>query len=86
MARRVLLALALGVLAGSLTACGVRNTIDPVAAAATKSQDAGGYKTTMSITVSADGRELTMAGEGQVVTRVVTRLKYEKSPLKFSAL
>jgi hypothetical protein len=65
MARRFLLALALAVLAGCLAACGVRTTIDPVADAATKSQNAGGYKTTMSITVSADGKQLTMTGAGQ---------------------
>jgi hypothetical protein len=62
--RRVLFALALIALAGGLTACGVRSTVDPVAAAATRTQDAGGFQAKMSITVSADGRKLTMTGQG----------------------
>jgi hypothetical protein len=64
--RRLLLALALAALAAGLTACGagVKNAVDPVAAAATKSQKAGGFSATMSVTVSADGRELTMTGFG----------------------
>ena len=45
MMRRALLALAVAGLAIGLTACGVSNSIDPVAAAATKSQSAGGFKT-----------------------------------------
>jgi hypothetical protein len=40
--RRILLAAALAALAGALTACGVRNSVDPVASAATKTQEAGG--------------------------------------------
>jgi hypothetical protein len=62
--RRVLLALALAALAGVLTACGVRNSVDPVASAATKTQEAGGYKATMSVTVSAAGHQLAMTGRG----------------------
>lgn len=63
--RRFLFALALLALAGGLTACGsVRSTVDPVAAAATKSQKAGGFSATMSMTISADGREFTMTGYG----------------------
>ena len=63
--RRVLFALVLLALAGYLTACGssVRSTVDPVAAAATKSEKAG-YAATMSVTISADGREFTMTGYG----------------------
>ena len=63
-ARRLLPGLALLALAAMLTACGVRSTVDPVAAAATKTQDSGGYKTTMSVTVTTGGRELTMTGHG----------------------
>ena len=62
--RRVILALGLVALAGVLTACGVRNSVDPVASAATKTQDAGGYKVAMSVTVAAAGRQLAMTGRG----------------------
>jgi hypothetical protein len=62
--RRVLLAVALAVLTGALTACGVRNSVDPVASAATKTQQAGGYKVAMSVTVSAAGRQLAMNARG----------------------
>jgi hypothetical protein len=62
--RRVLLAVALAVLTGALTACGVRNSVDPVASAATKTQQAGGYKVAMSVTASAGGRQLAMNARG----------------------
>ena len=62
--RRVLLALALTALAVGLTACGVSNAVDPVAAAATKSQSAGGFKTSLKLSVTANGRRLTMTGHG----------------------
>src|SRR5437588_12084686 len=64
MVRRVLLALALTALAGGLTACGVSNSIDPVAAAATKTQNAGGFKTSLKLSLTANGRRLTMTGHG----------------------
>ena len=62
--RRVLLALALLALAAGLTACGVTKAVDPVAAAATKTQGSGGYKATTTVTVSAAGKRLTMTGHG----------------------
>jgi hypothetical protein len=62
--RRVLLAVVLAALAGVLAACGVRNSVDPVASAATKTEQAGGYKVAMSVTVSAGGRQLAMTGRG----------------------
>ena len=64
--RRVLLGLFLIAVVGCLSACGgaVKSTLDPVAAAATKSQQAGGFLVTTSVTVSAGGREFTMTGSG----------------------
>jgi hypothetical protein len=62
--RRSLLAVALAALACALTACGVRNSVDPVASAATKTQQAGGYKVAMSVSASAGGRQLAMTGRG----------------------
>ena len=62
--RRAVLALALAATACALTACGVRNSVDPVASAATKTQEAGGYKVAMSVTVSAAGRQIAMRGRG----------------------
>jgi hypothetical protein len=64
--RRVLLGLLLTAAVGCLSACGaaVKSTLDPVAAAAMKSQQAGGFLVTTSVTVSADGREFTMTGSG----------------------
>jgi hypothetical protein len=66
MLRRVCFALALIALTGALSACGsgVRSTVDPVAAAATKSQKAGGFSATTSVTVSAEGHRFTMTGYG----------------------
>src|SRR5437016_12561340 len=64
MMRRALLLLTVGSLAGGLTACGVSNSVDPVAAAATKSQSAGGFKTSLKLSVTANGRRLTMTGHG----------------------
>lgn len=63
--RRAVLALALLAFAAGLTACGgVTKTVDPVAAAATKTQDSGGYKAATTVTVSAAGKQLTMTGHG----------------------
>jgi hypothetical protein len=64
MLRRVSFALALVALSGALTACGVKSTVDPVAAAATKSQQAGGFSAKTSVTVSAGGQRFTMTGFG----------------------
>jgi hypothetical protein len=64
MIRRALLVLAVTGLAVGLTACGVSNSIDPVAAAATKSQSAGGFKTSLKLSMTANGRRLTMTGHG----------------------
>jgi len=68
MLRRALLASLVAVAVGCLTACGVANTVqnavDPVAAAATKTERSGGYKTTMSLSVSAAGKQFTMTGSG----------------------
>src|SRR3954447_25168533 len=61
---RVLLAVLLAALAGVLSACGVRDSVDPVAKAAAKTEQAGGYKVAMSVTVSAGGRQLAMTGHG----------------------
>jgi hypothetical protein len=62
--RRSLFAFALAAAACALTACGVRNSVDPVASAATKTQQAGGYKVAMSVTVSAGGQQIAMTGRG----------------------
>jgi hypothetical protein len=64
MARRILVALALAALAAALTACGVSRTVDPVAGAATKSQTSG-YKSTMTMILSAGGTQLTLTAEGE---------------------
>ena len=62
--RRAFLAAALVVSVCALTACGVRDSVDPVASAATKTQQAGGYKVAMTVTVSAGGHRLAMTGRG----------------------
>ncbi len=62
--RRIALALVvLGATAG-LAACGVSKAIDPVAAAATKTEQAGGEKMAMTITITAAGRTSTITAEG----------------------
>jgi hypothetical protein len=55
MERMKIVALALAVLAAAvaLVGCGAQNVIDPVAAAATKSQDAGGAKVSLRVAVDA---------------------------------
>ena len=64
--RRLLHALLLAALAASLAACGsdVKNAVDPVAAAATKSESAGGFKTSLSVTLAAEGKKFTITGRG----------------------
>jgi hypothetical protein len=63
--RRSALAVVLAALACALTACGVRNSVDPVASAATKSEQAGGYKVAMAVTASTGGaRQVAMTGRG----------------------
>jgi hypothetical protein len=64
MLRRVSLGLALLAVTGGLTACGMRDTIDPVASAASKSADAGGVDVTLSVTSSVAGHETTINGHG----------------------
>jgi len=64
MPARILSTLALIALAGALTGCGVRNTVDPVAAAATKSQASDGYKATMSVTMSSGAAQTAITGHG----------------------
>jgi len=68
--RRLSAACALFALAAVLAGCGVSGTIDPVAAAATKSANAGTARMTFSLAVSspllAAGGELTMSGSGYV--------------------
>lgn len=62
--RRALLILAALAVTGALTACGVRSTVDPVAAAATKSEKAGGYKLTMTTKMSAAGVNGSITAQG----------------------
>jgi hypothetical protein len=64
--RRVVFAVTVLVLAGGLTACGsgVKSTVDPVAAAATKTADAGGVRADLSVTVTQGGTPLTMTAHG----------------------
>jgi LppX_LprAFG lipoprotein len=64
MLRRVVSGLALAGLAVGLTACGVARTIDPVAAAATKTERAGGYKVSLSGTVTSADMTIRMSGNG----------------------
>lgn len=47
-----------------LAGCGVSKTIDPVAAAATKSENAGGAKMDMTVAASADGKSFTVTAGG----------------------
>jgi hypothetical protein len=49
---RIALALALLCSVAALAGCGVKNTIDPVAAAATKTENAGGAKMAMTVSAS----------------------------------
>jgi hypothetical protein len=62
--RRALLILAALAATGALTACGVSSTVDPVAAAATKTENAGGYHVEINSTVTSGGIELRMNGQG----------------------
>jgi hypothetical protein len=47
-----------------LAACGVEKTLDPVAAAATKSEQAGGAKLAMTMTLTAGGSSYTVSADG----------------------
>jgi hypothetical protein len=64
MSRRLVTGLALVGLALGLTACGIGRTIDPVAAAATKTEKAGGYQVTLAGTVTSAGTVVRMSGNG----------------------
>lgn len=56
--------LALSASAAVLAGCGVSRTLDPVAAAATKSENAGGEKVAMTVGVSAGGKSFTIDANG----------------------
>ena len=59
--------LALAALSAALTGCGgggVAQAIDPVAAAATKTEDAGGVKLQMTFTADSAGKSVTVTGNG----------------------
>jgi hypothetical protein len=64
MVRRVLTGIALAAVAGALTACGVRSTVDPVAAAATKTQNAGGVEMSLTSSFGTPGHTITITGRG----------------------
>lgn len=57
-------ALALSCSAAVLAGCGVSRTLDPVAAAATKSEQAGGEKVAMTVGVSTGGQSFTIGASG----------------------
>jgi hypothetical protein len=57
-------ALALSCSAAVVAGCGVAHTLDPVAAAATKSEKAGGEKVAMTVGVSAGGKSFTIDANG----------------------
>jgi hypothetical protein len=61
-----MLALAAVGAAAALTGCGVSKVIDPVAAAATKTENAGGAKMTMSVAITSPqlGKTLTITADG----------------------
>jgi hypothetical protein len=61
---RIALALALLAAAVALAGCGVERTIDPVAAAATKTANAGGVKVAMTVGTTADGKSFTVNANG----------------------
>jgi hypothetical protein len=62
---RILLAGALGASALVLAACGsVRQELDPVASAATKTAQSGGVKLTMSLDASGGGKSFSLVGNG----------------------
>jgi hypothetical protein len=71
--RRLAAGLALAALAAALAGCGVASSLDPVASAATKSQNAGSAHLTFSMTLSspglAGGANLELSGSGQVAGR-----------------
>jgi hypothetical protein len=62
--RRAVLSLALLAVSVSLSGCGVAGTIDPVASAASKSQDAGSAKVTMAVDVGVGAKSYSLTGGG----------------------
>ena len=58
------LVLALSGAAAVVAGCGVQKTIDPVAAAATKTENAGGAKLAMTVGVTADGKTFNATANG----------------------
>ncbi len=59
-----MVALALLCAAAAVAGCGVQKTLDPVAAAATKTQNAGGAKLAMTVGVTADGKTFDVTANG----------------------
>jgi hypothetical protein len=64
LSQRLILGLALVALAALLAGCGVTGSVDPVAAAATKSQNAGGAKLDFSVGLSGGGKSFGVTGTG----------------------
>jgi hypothetical protein len=64
MVRRIALGLALAGSAVALAGCGVKSTIDPVAAAATKTENTGGEKIAMTLGGNADGHSFSISANG----------------------
>ncbi len=62
--RRTALAILLLGSAVGLAGCGFSKTIDPVAAAATKTEQAGGYKVAMTVTANTAGQSFTIDAAG----------------------
>ena len=62
--RRALLMLAALAVTGALTACGVSSTVDPVAAAASKTEQSSGYHVEIDSTMTSGGIQLRMNGTG----------------------
>jgi len=62
--RRIALALTVLGIAGCLTACGVEKTVDPVASAATKTEQAGGVKMAMTVNTSVAGHSFAITASG----------------------
>jgi hypothetical protein len=56
--------LALSLAAALVSGCGVQKTLDPVAAAATKTENAGGAKLAMRVGVTADGKTFDVTANG----------------------
>ena len=62
--RRIGLVLAVLGISVALTACGVEKTVDPVASAATKTEQAGGVKMAMTVNTSVAGKSFAITATG----------------------